>query len=89
MNLLEKYKAMANTEEREKTQKRLIKGTTSNIRESPPVVEVSNGLAISPPEIVEPGAIVGAIWRNPYPQGTPAARAESLRVIEAARRGEP
>jgi hypothetical protein len=28
------------------------------------------------------------IWRNPYPQGTPEARAESLRVIEAARRGE-
>jgi hypothetical protein len=29
------------------------------------------------------------IWRNPYPKGTPEARAESLRVIEAARRGEP
>ena len=29
------------------------------------------------------------IWRNPYPIGTPEARAESLRVIEAARRGEP
>ena len=29
------------------------------------------------------------IWKNPYPQGTPEARAESLRVIRAAQRGEP
>lgn len=29
------------------------------------------------------------IWRNPYSKGTPEARAESLRVIEAAQRGEP
>jgi len=29
------------------------------------------------------------LWRNPYPQGTPAARAESLRVMAAAQRGEP
>lgn len=29
------------------------------------------------------------LFKNPFPQGTPEARAESLRVIEAARRGEP
>ena len=39
-------------------------------------------------EIVKSGANPKAIWRNPYPQGTPEARAEKLRIIEAARRGE-
>lgn len=29
------------------------------------------------------------IWQNPYPMGTPEARAESLRIIEAAHRSEP
>jgi hypothetical protein len=29
------------------------------------------------------------IWRNPFPHGSPEARAESLRVCAAARRGEP
>ena len=29
------------------------------------------------------------IWKNPYPQGTPEARAESHRVVRAAQRGEP
>jgi hypothetical protein len=39
--------------------------------------------------VIKSGANAEAIWRNPYPQGTPEARAETLRVIEAARRGEP
>ena len=34
-------------------------------------------------------AMPECIWRNPYPQGTPEARAETLRVIEAAKQGEP
>lgn len=38
---------------------------------------------------VIPGEHYTTLWRNPYPQGTPQARAESLRIIEAARRGEP
>jgi hypothetical protein len=29
------------------------------------------------------------IWKNPYLQGTPEARVESLRIIRAAQRGEP
>jgi len=36
------------------------------------------GNTITPVEIVEPGATVGAIWVNPYKQGTPEAREESL-----------
>ena len=35
-----------------------------------------------------PGEHPNPFWRNPYPQGYREARAESLRVIEAARRGE-
>ena len=34
-------------------------------------------------------AMPECIWKNPYPQGTPEARAESLRVVRAAQRGEP
>ncbi|MEI6315622.1 MAG: hypothetical protein WCO89_12185, partial [Syntrophus sp. (in: bacteria)] len=30
-----------------------------------------------------------SLWCNPHHQGTPEARAESLRVIELAQRGEP
>jgi hypothetical protein len=40
-------------------------------------------------EIIKSETNTKTIWRNPYPKGTPEARAESLRVIEAARRGEP
>lgn len=35
----------------------------------------------TPSEIVEPGAPVGVLWRNPYPQGTPEARRKSLKLI--------
>lgn len=28
------------------------------------------------------------VWENPFPKGTPESRAESIRVIEAARRGD-
>ena len=34
-------------------------------------------------------AMPECLWRNPYPQGTPEARAESLRVTAASRKGEP
>lgn len=90
MNLLAKYRTMlrpspplslvvdkANTEEREKSQKWLIKGTTSNIRKLPPMVEV----ALTRPEIVEPGAPVCAIWVNPHTQGSPEARCQSLQEV--------
>jgi len=58
------------------------------------------GNTITPVEIVEPGATVGAIWQNPYKQGTIEARQESLlqcmgamclstrKAIEEAYRGE-
>jgi len=45
---------------------------------------------IAPKEIGESGATVGAIWRNPYPQGTLEARQTSLEVvIEAMLYGLP
>ena len=63
-------------------------------------VNILKANTIIPSEIVEPGATVGAIWQNPYPQGTPEAREESLlqcmgamclktrEAIEEAYRGE-
>lgn len=104
MNLLEKYRTMlrpssplslmvdykANTEEREKSQKRLFKGTTSNIRDilPPVVIEVSNRLAAATrPEIVQPEPIVEAVlpvWVNPHAKGSKEAREESLQEVLTA-----
>lgn len=94
MNLLEKYKAMVTTTnlsplslvvdnksniEGESNFKMANKETTSRIGKTPfTEKEVSNRLAITPSEIVEPGPIVNAIWVNPHKQGTPEARQESL-----------
>ena len=41
----------------------------------------SPSVFIPPPKIVESG---GVIWKNPYPQGTPEARQETLREIMLA-----
>jgi hypothetical protein len=54
---------VVNTEEREKSQKRLIKGTTSNIRNIPPVVVVEgNNNGVAPQGIVESGVTVKVVW---------------------------
>lgn len=53
-------------------------GTTSPVVKA----EASKGVATTPLDAKQ-------AWRNPFAQGTPQARAESLRIIEAARRGEP
>ena len=61
---------------------------------------LKTGNTITQPASVEPGAKKKAIWVNPYPQGTPEARQESLlqcmgamclktrKAIEEAYRGE-
>jgi hypothetical protein len=71
MNLLEKYQAMI---------KKPNAPSLSLVVDNKPSTdgEVSNRLAITPPEIVEPGANTKSIWVNPYPQGTKEARIESL-----------
>lgn len=94
MNLLEKYKVLAITGEREKVKKGFIGELPAKSAQSPSVVkaEGSNGVATTPPEmdVVNSSAISAIIrWENPFPKGTPEARAESLRVVEAARGGEP
>ena len=64
------------------------------------IAEAENHMTITPStrepatshgtaNIVRYGTIPKAIWRNQYPKGTPEARAETIRVIEAARRGAP
>lgn len=46
--------------------------------------------SITPMDILEPGTNTKAIWRNPYPQGTPEARQASFDVvIEAMLYGLP
>lgn len=94
MNLLEKYKVMSTTGEREKVKKGFLWELPAISAQSPSVVkaEGSNGVAVPPLEmkVVNSSAISAIIrWENPFPKDTPEARAESLRIIEAARRGEP
>lgn len=50
----------------------VVDNKPSTQRNAPPSTD------ITPVEIVEPGATVGAIWVNPHKQGTPEARQESL-----------
>jgi len=45
---------------------------------------LKTGNTFTPSEIVEQGATVGTIWQNPYPQGTPEARQESLQQVMTA-----
>lgn len=83
MNLLAKYKVMVTTE-RERSQKRLIKGSTSNIRKTPPVGKVGKWLAPTPEEIVQHEPIVEAVWVNPHAKGTSDARRKSLMAVMEA-----
>lgn len=39
---------------------------------------------ITPTEKTQPGANTKVVWRNPYPQGTPEARKESLHQVMTA-----
>lgn len=103
MNLLEKYKVLANRGERYKVKKGFIEELPVISASIPSVdsktVEVSilQGAWKNTRENVENQSAISAklpqekkiVWQNPFPKGTPEARAESLRVVEAARRGEP
>jgi hypothetical protein len=83
----------ATTGEREKVKKGFIGESPAISAQCPSVVkaEGNKGITAAPLEmkVVNSSAISAIIrWENPFPQGTPEARAESLRVIEAARKGE-
>ena len=75
MNLLEKYKAMATTGEREKVKKGFIGKLPAISAQSPPVG--SNRVAA-------PAMMV--IWSNPHPKESKAARDFFRKAIEEARR---
>ena len=66
--------------EREETSKSVPKEPTHSF--SPVVKPVGSNAVAALPEMK-------VVWENPFPKGTPEAREESLRVVEAARRGEP
>jgi hypothetical protein len=83
MNLLEKYMVLAITDEREKVKKGFIGESPAKSAQSHSVgkAEGNKGIAAAPLEMK-------VVWENPFPKGTPEARAESLRVVESARGGE-
>ncbi len=83
MNLLEKYMVLAITDEREKAKNGFIAELPAKSAQSPSVgkAESNKGIAATPLEMK-------AVWENSFPKGTPEARTESLRVVEAASRGE-
>lgn len=83
MNLLEKYMVLATTDEREKVKKGLTRELPAKSAQSQSVgkAEGNKKIAAAPLEMK-------AVWENPFPKGTPEARVESLRVVEAARGGE-
>ena len=74
MNLLEKYKALAITGEREKVKKGLL-------GELPAISAQS--LPVGSSRVAQP--LMQVIWSNPYPKGTKAARDFSRKAIEQAR----
>lgn len=79
-----------NTEEKQNNTNTIIQNgplrDISAISAKPsPVVEGSTRVA--PEKIVAPPPPVEALWRNPFKQGTPEARQESLRIIEEAKHG--
>lgn len=103
MNLLAKYRTMlrpspplslvvdnkTDTEEREKVKKGFIGELPAISALSPPVAktEVSNRLAPTHPEIVQPEPLVGAVlpvWVNSQAKGTKEAREESLQEVLTA-----
>ena len=83
MNLLEKYMVLAVTDEREKVKNSFIAELPAKSAQSPSVgkADSNKGIAAAPMEMK-------VVWENSFPKGTPEARAESLRVVEAARGGE-
>ena len=83
MNLFEKYRVLATTEKRENVKKGFIGKSSAKSAQSYSVgkAEGNKGIETAPLK----GKVV---WENPFPKGTPAARVESLRVVEAARGGE-
>ena len=83
MNLFEKYRLLATTEKGEKVKKGFIGKSPAKSAQSHSVSKAggNKGIAAAPLEMK-------IVWENPFPKGTAAARVESLRVVEAARRGE-
>jgi hypothetical protein len=75
MNLLEKYKAIAITGEREKVKKGFIGESPVISVQSPPVV--SKKLAAPAMQVA---------WSNPHPKGSKAARDFSRQAVDEARR---
>jgi hypothetical protein len=84
MNLLEKYMVPATADERVKVKKGFTRELPAKSVQSSSVgkAESSKGIATTPLEMK-------VVWENSFPKGTPEARAESLRVVEAVRGGEP
>jgi hypothetical protein len=83
MNLLEKYMVPAITDETEKVKKSFTGGLPAKSAQSPSAgkAEGNKGIAAALLEMK-------IVWKNSFPKGTPEARTESLRVVEAAHRGE-
>ena len=83
MNLFEKYMVLATTDKGEKVKKGFLGKSQAKSAQSPTVgkYEGKKGIEAIPLEMK-------VVWENPFPKGTPAARVESLRVVEAARGGE-
>ena len=83
MNLFEKYRVLATTDKGEKVKKGFIGKSPAKSAQSPSVGKAAGnkGIGAAPLEMK-------VVWSNPFPKGTPEARMESLRVVEAARGGE-
>ena len=86
---LESFSMIGSRQDQNKTEEREIRPATPSSTNIPLSLVVNNKpfternapppkADIIPSEIVEPGANTKAIWRNPYPQGTPEARKKSL-----------
>ena len=85
MNLLEKYKVMSTTGEREKVKKGFLWELPAISAQYPPVG--SNRVAAPAVENVTRGGQISmtVAWTNPHPKGTKAARDFSRKAIEEAR----
>ena len=74
MNLLEKYKAIANTGERKEVKNTIIENLPVISAYPPPVISTVLAAPTMP-----------VIWENPHPRGTQAARDFSRQAVEQAR----
>jgi hypothetical protein len=83
MNLLEKYMVPATTDERVKVKKGFTRELPAKSAQFPSAgkAEGNKWIAAAPLEMK-------VVWKNSFLKGTPEARAESIRVVEAARGGE-